>query len=329
MRIFLTGGSGLIGSHVAGRLIRSNHDVVALQRPSSDSSFLEALGCEIHVGDVRDDVEYHIPRMRGCDAVVHCAALIYASMSWPEVRAVNVDGTRNVLQAAAEAGVSSAVHVSSIAVYGEPNGHVDESTPLDHPLRPADLYGRSKREAETVAMRFHGRGMSVTILRPSAVYGERDRLFAPKLASMVRLPLTIVMGPGTNTLPVVYAGNIAAGVESALSGRGTGRAFNMATDHPITQLELMEWLAVGLGRTPRFMHLPAGLIRTGAKLGETLGLKTPGARDLSLARVAALALNDNPYDSSLAREVLNWDPPHTHKDALRRTGEWIRKQGRR
>ncbi|MFV2008034.1 MAG: NAD-dependent epimerase/dehydratase family protein [Longimicrobiales bacterium] len=329
MRIFLTGGSGLIGSHVAGRLIRNGHEVVALQRPNSDSSFLEALGCELHSGDVRDGIEYHIPRMRGCDAVVHCAALIYASMSWPEVRAVNVDGTRNVLQAAAEAGVSAAVHVSSIAVYGDPGDHIDEAAPMDRPLRPADLYARSKREAEAVAMRFHGRGMALTILRPSAVYGERDRLFAPKLARMVQLPLTVVMGPGTNTLPVVYAGNIAAGVESALSGLGAGRAFNMATDHPITQLELMEWLAVGLGRTPRFMHLPAGLIRRGAKLGETLGLKIPGARDLSLARVAALALDDNPYDSSLAREVLSWDPPHTHQDALRRTGEWLRKQDRR
>lgn len=329
MRIFLTGGSGLIGSHVAARLIRSGHDVVVLQRPNSDSSFLEAHGCEMHVGDVRDGIEYHIPRLRGCDAVVHCAALIYASMSWPEVRAVNVDGTRNVLQAAAEAGVSTAVHISSIAVYGDPEGLIDESTPLDRPLKPADLYARSKREAETVAMRFHGRGMAVTILRPSAVYGERDRLFAPALARMIQLPLTIVMGPGTNTLPVVYAGNIAAGVESALSGLGAGRAFNMATDHPITQLELMNGLAVGLGRTPRFIHLPAGLIRAGTNLGERLGLKTPGARDLSLTRVAALALDDNPFDSSLAREVLNWDPPHAHQDALRRTGEWLRNQGRR
>lgn len=329
MRIFLTGGSGLIGSHVAGRLIQSGHDVVALQRPSSDTSFLEAHGCQIHVGDVRDSIEDHIPRMRGCHAVVHCAALIYGSMSWPEVRAVNVDGTRNVLQAAAEAGVSRAVHVSSVAVYGDPGDHIDESAPMDRPLRPADLYARSKREAETVAMRFHGRGMALTILRPSAVYGERDRLFAPKLARMVKLPLTLVMGPGTNTLPVVYAGNIAAGVESALSGLGAGRAFNMATDHPITQLELMKWLAVGLGRTPRFMHVPAGVIRAAAKLGETLGISIPGARDLSLARVAALALNDNPYDSSLAREFLNWDPPHTHQDALRRTGEWLRKQDRR
>ena len=329
MRIFLTGGSGLIGSHVADRLIRSGHEIVALQRPRSDSSFLETLGCEIHVGDVRDGVEHHHSRMRGCTAVVHCAALIYTSTSWPEVRAVNVDGTRNVLQAAGEAGVSAAVHVSSIAVYGDPGDHIDESAPMDRPLRPADLYARSKREAEAVALRFHGRGMALTILRPSAVYGERDRLFIPKLARMVRSPMTIVMGPGCNTLPVVYAGNVAAGVEAALSGRGAGRAFNLATDHPITQLELLEGLAAGLGRTPRFMHLPAGFVQKSAKLGEAVGFKIPGARDLSLARVAALALGDNPYDSSLAREILCWDPPHTHEDALRRTGEWFRNQGRR
>lgn len=329
MRIFLTGGTGLIGSHIAERLIRSGHELVALQRPNSDSSFLQALGCEIHVGDVRDDVKHHKPRLRGCSAVIHCAALIYASKSWPEVRAVNVDGTRNVLQAASEAGVSAAIHVSSIAVYGDPGSYVDESAPMDRPLRPADLYARSKREAEAVALRFHGRGMALTILRPSAVYGERDRLFAPKLAGMVRLPMTMVMGPGTNTVPVVYAGNVAAGVESALTGLGAGRAFNLATDHPLTQLELLEGLAEGLGRSPRFFHVPGGLIKRAARLGEAVGLNIPGAPDLSLSRVVSLVLGDNPYSSALAREFLDWKPPHTHQDALRRTGEWLRKHGRR
>ena len=324
MRVFLTGGTGLVGSHLAAALRSRGDGVVALQRPSSDTSFLESLGCEVVRGDLRDEAGRTARAVGACTHAVHAAARVYADAPWPEVRAVNVEGTRRALEAAARCGVRLAVHVSSVAVYGHPSGVVDEEAPTDAPLRPADLYARSKREAEARARRVEAEtGMTLTVVRPSAIYGERDRLLAPKLARLVRLPLVPLLGGGTHTVPVVYAGNVAEALVRALDGAGAGGVFDLGMDRPLTQRELLEGLARGLGRKPRILPTPAPLVRAGARLADALGLTIPGARDLSFSRVARLALGDNPYPSERARSVLGWAPSHDHPSALRRTAEWI------
>ena len=169
MRVFLTGGTGLLGSHLAQELRAHGHEVVALHRKNADTVALEECECELVEGDIRDESSALAPLMAGCSHVVHGAALVYAGGAWPKIRSVNVDGTRNVLTAARLAGIGHAVHVSSVAVYGSAPGPVDESTPTDAILAPGDLYARSKREAEEVARGIEEkRGFPVTIVRPSA-----------------------------------------------------------------------------------------------------------------------------------------------------------------
>jgi len=326
MRVFVTGGTGLVGSHVAERLRQRGDEVLCLQRASSNTSFLRSIGCRIVRGDVRDDPERMVRAMEGCEALVHGAALIYARDPWPKIRAVNVEGTERVLRSARKVGIERAVHISSVAVYGDPRERVDEDTPLDAPLRPSDLYARSKREAEEVAFDLHGRGtLSVTILRFSAVYGERDRLFAPRMAALARLPLTPLLGNGRAALPVLYAGNAAEAVLRALdASRAGGRAFNVASDRPTTQRELLEGIARGLGCKLRLFPIPGTLVWWGARLGDALGIPIPGARDLSMTRVVRFALDGNPFESRRIREELGWEPPHPPAEALERTGAWFR-----
>ena len=313
-----------MGSHIAQRLLESGHEVVALQRPTSNTGFLQEMGCSVVEGDIRDDPDGLAGHMQGCRWVVHCAAVVYSGTKWPSVRAVNVDGTRKVLEGAARAGLEHAVHISSVSVYGQVAAEADETGPLDGHLRHRDLYARSKRMAEEVAVGLHESGrLSVTVVRPSVVYGERDRLFSPRLARVLRWPVVPVFGPGDNTVPVVYAGNVAAGVESALDGRGAGEAFNLSQDHPLTQEELLVGLASGLGRSPRFAHLPSSLIRGVAQFGDALRISVSGAEGLAPSRVARLALRDSPYRSERARDILGWRPPHPHEEGLRRTGEWL------
>ncbi len=328
MRVFITGGTGLLGSHVAHEMRSYGWEVVALHRRDADTLFLEEHECELAEGDVRDDPEILAELMTGCTHVVHAAALVYASGKWPKVRAVNVDGTRNVLEAAAQAGVQHAVHISSVAVYGSVDGPVDEGTPTDSDLPPADLYARSKRQAEAVARGIEEQlGLPVTILRPSAVYGERDRLMAPALADVLRLPVVPLFGAATNALPVVYAGNVAVAIRLALeAGRGAN-TFDVGLDHPLGQRELFEMLAAGMGIAPRFLAVPAGIVRGGADVLARLGVSTPGAHHLPIDRVARLALAENPYPSRSIRTELGWDPPHGHREALRRTGRWIAHHG--
>ena len=298
--------------------------MVALHRPESDTSFLKEVGCTLAEGDLGAGPSELADRIEGCRWAVHCAAVVYGGKDWSTVEAVNVEGTRNTLEAAAQAGVRHAVHVSSVAVYGQTSRPMDGVGPLEGTIRPDNLYARSKRLAEEVATKIHDSGrMQVTIVRPSAIYGERDRLFAPNLARLLRIPVVPVMGRGDNTIPVVYAGNVAAGVASALDGRGSGSAFNLALDYPLTQRALLEGLAQGLGRSPTFVSLPAALVRAGARLADGARFMVPGVRGPSVVRVARLGLGENPYSSQRARDRLGWRPSVPHESALHRTGRWL------
>ena len=324
MRVFLTGGTGLLGSHLADELRSCGQDVVALNRPGSDVAFLKAQGCTLVEGDVRDDIESLAKLMAGCTHLVHSAAIVYGGSSWPKIRAVNVDGTRNVLMAAVKAGINFAVHVSSVVVYGIVDGTVTEDTPLDGRIHDGDLYARSKRQAEVVAREVEKEhGLPVSVVRPCAVYGERDRLTALTVAKFLRLPIVPLLGSGRNTIPVVYSGNVAHALRLVLEAARGGTTYDVGFDLPLSQRAMLEDLAVGLGKRPIFLAMPASLIRGGARVLDRLGAFIPGVKHLSISRVAEFALGENPYISRRLREELGWDPPYHHKDSLIRTGLWL------
>jgi nucleoside-diphosphate-sugar epimerase len=132
-----------------------------------------------------------------------------------------------------------------------------------------------------------------------------------------------MLGPGTNRLPVVYAGNVARAIVTVLGGRGAGGTFNLSEDEPLTQRGLLEGLSRGMGRKPRIISIPAPLIRAGADLTSWIGGSVPGLKGLSLERVARLGLGDNPYPVGLARKILEWTRHVSHDEALRRTAQWL------
>jgi nucleoside-diphosphate-sugar epimerase len=238
-----------------------------------------------------------------------------------------VEGTRRVLHGAGEAGVRQAVHISSVAVYGNAPAPVTEDDFLGNTLRESDTYARTKREAEEVAAALHGHGgMEITILRPAALYGERDRWFTPRLVAQLEWGLVPLVGRGATRFPAVYAGNAAGAVELALEGKGCGEVFNLGEDHEVTLRFLYERFAGALGLEPRFVSIPASVARMGARVGGRLGLGVPGARDLSLARIVRLVSEDNPYSSEKARTRLGWSPSFSLEDSMARTGAWIREQ---
>ena len=325
MRVFLTGATGLIGSHLAKYLVERGDEVVALVRPTSDTGFLDSLEVvDLVHGDVSDSVASLCSVMDGCSHVVHAAALVYSGRGWDAVAAVNVEGTRRVLMAAATSGVQKAVYISSVAVYGGSELEYDQEDTPGPGAGFSNHYARSKREAEVVARQVErDTGLPVTTLRPSAVYGERDRLLGPAIQRLLNSPVVPLFGSGENTLPVVYAGNVAVAIGVVLGSPGGGDSYDLGMDHPLRQKDFFYEQGLGMGRAPRFVHLPAFLVRSGALLLSRMGVAPPGAKHLSLERLARLALEENPYLSRRAHRDLGWDPPHRHEDALRRTGRWL------
>ncbi len=321
-----------MGSHVASLLRAQGLRVRALHRLGSKTDHLKGLGCDLVSGALGDAPEPLADMLAGCNALVHAAALIHSNLPWSRVRAVNVEGTQDVLQAADSADVRRVVHISSVAVYGDQSGIIDEASSVTVPLRPGERYARSKREAECVLREIaSGTGMAVAVLRPSAVYGERDRVLVPKLVQILRLPVHPLLGGGRTPMAAVYAGNVAQAVLVALRGPvpvGV-RAYNVANDHPVTQRQLCAGLAARLGLRFRPLPIPAPVILGLAKLGDAAGLSIPGAEGVPLRRAALLGIRSNPYRSLRIRDELGWSPDVSVEEALTGTAKWIQGMGSR
>ncbi|MGH7482202.1 MAG: NAD-dependent epimerase/dehydratase family protein, partial [Longimicrobiales bacterium] len=260
-RWFITGGTGLVGSHVAALLTEQGQRVRVLIRATSETTFLRGLGAELVVGDVTGPADPLARAIDGCDVVVHAAAILYPrGASWERYRRVNVDATDAVLEAAARAGARRVVHVSSIAVYGGRPGEAafDEDGWLEGGIPERAYYPRSKRAAELRAWAHHEAGaIRLTTVRPGVVYGERDRLFTRQLMRAARLPLLPLPGGGRAMPPVVYAGNVAHGiVEAATRDVAIGRSYNLPADDGASLRDLLETLGSALGRRPRVADVP-------------------------------------------------------------------------
>lgn len=327
MRIFLTGGTGLIGSHVAERLRARGDDVVALVRPSSDAAHLRGLGCELVTGDVLDPAAEQSARMGGCDAVIHSAARVFRGGSRADFLRENVEGTERVLEAASRA-APRVVHLSSVAVYA--------GIAMDRPITEErwtegdpdrqNAYAASKHLSERAAWRLHGQGaIRLTALRPSVVYGERDRAATPIMVRYATLPVVPLLAGGRLRVPLVYAGNVADATLAAL-GRdaAVGRAYNVALDEPVTARELVAWIGEELGRRRPRVPIPAALPAALARALELLGAVLPFTGRGGLRRVLRSLATDNPYDSSRARLELGWTGHVPHREAIRRTMAWWR-----
>src|SRR5947209_18534372 len=176
MRMLITGATGLVGNHVVRAAEQAGHSVRALVRPSSDVAILQDTGSELVHGDVTQP-DSLLRAARGCDAVVHTAAIIGEWGPWEEFFRVGVQGTRNVLEAAVAADASRFVQLSSIAVYGmRIHGRVlVESDPYDERPEPWNPYVREKVQSERLAFEYQERGaIQVASVRPSVILGAGD-----------------------------------------------------------------------------------------------------------------------------------------------------------
>jgi nucleoside-diphosphate-sugar epimerase len=172
-RYFVTGATGFIGSELVKQLIGRNHQVVALVRSVEKATLLKALGVELHIGDIRTPDTFRAA-MRGADGVFHVAAWYRIGVKEPDAERINVDGTRNVLEAARDLNIPRIVYTSTVGVFGDTRGHlVDETYYAEGPF--VTEYDRTKWVAHyQVAVPMIRAGMPVMIAMPGLVYGPGD-----------------------------------------------------------------------------------------------------------------------------------------------------------
>ncbi len=326
----VTGASGFIGSHVAQRLVSEGYQVRCLVRPSSKTAFLETLGVEFASGDLTDLASLK-QAVIGCRYVIHCGAMVSDWGTTTEIARVNVEGTRNLLEAATRAQVDRFVHFSTTDVYGYPGvADVDETYV---PRGFSNWYSQTKLAAEEEVRRCEREHeLPAVILRPATVYGPRSVEVVGKMAKAIRDGNMLLVDGGRAIAGLCYIDNLMDATLLALKHeRAPGQAFNVSDGLGITWKQFTDSLAAATCSKPVRFHAPYWLaIALGASLEfgyrrvrAITGLRTEPL--LSRQAVQILGRNQK-FSTRKAQELLGWTPRVDYATGLQNTLRWLEEQ---
>lgn len=322
MEILITGGNGLLGRHLVASLSRRGDSVRVLALPREDTSYLEARGIAIHRGDVRQ-ADTLVAPLRGVDAVLNLAGMMGVWQPLAAYRAVNVTGTRNVCLAALAEGVGRLVHVSSWTVYGMDLGQPARE---DYPFDPfQEPYAITKAEGDLVVRRMIAEhDLPGVIVRPGTFFGPGDRLHFGRIADRLRARRGVIVGSGDNALPFVYATDVVQGLLLALDHeRALGQAYNITTDRPLTQRQLMHAIAREIGADPPRVRVPYSALYAAASAAERAAamLRRQGPPPVTRLGVKLFG-TDNRHAIDKARAELGYVPRVPLEVGVRLTARW-------
>jgi dihydroflavonol-4-reductase len=327
MRIFITGGSGFIGSRLAPIALDSGHTVTvvtAVNNPSEKArcdALLKA-GIKVVVAPLEDSTAV-ANALRDHDVVIHLAAAQHEAQA-PEshFHQVNVEGTRRLLDLAARAGVKRFVHGSTIGVYGSAaGGSLDENSPL----APDNPYGRTKAAAEQVVKQFQS-SMQWSIVRISETYGPGDMRLL-KLFRGVKRGRFPIVGDGANLHQLIYVDDLSRGLLAACSAPAADRqTVVLAGSERITTNAMVAAIGAAVDNTKRVFHAPMWPFVAAAVVFENtfspLGLKPPlHRRRLDFFRKSFSFATDR------AEQLLGFRAQIDFPDGARRTAAWYRENG--
>jgi dihydroflavonol-4-reductase len=221
MKVFVTGATGFIGSHLVRRLVQDGHDIVCLVRSTSNVDHLEKLGAALFIGDVTKK-ETVAEGMQGCDCAVNLAN-VYSFWDADRriYRRINVDGTRNVMQAALQSGAARVVHVSTLGIYGNTADRPITEESRVGPVRTSE-YARSKYAGDLIAWEMHEKqGLPLVVIYPSVVLGPGD----PKSSGQYIKRLLDGQMPAVTfedkVYPFVHVNDVAEAIVRALEKKDT------------------------------------------------------------------------------------------------------------
>ncbi|WP_164100710.1 NAD-dependent epimerase/dehydratase family protein [Candidatus Laterigemmans baculatus] len=318
----ITGATGLLGSYIAEQLREQGEPVRGLVRTGSDTRLLSKLGVELFEGDLRD-LDSLGRATQGVDTVYHCGAFVGDWGPWQQYFEGTVETTRNVVEACRASGNPRLLHVSSISVYGQVSadrGKIDEDFPIGQHHWLWDYYGRSKVEAEQVVRAYPNH----TIVRPSWIYGPRDRVSIPRLVDALRSGQLRIMGSGRNPLNMVYAGDVAAGaILAANEPAAVGQAYHLCSHGEITQRELVDLFTEGLGMPRVERHAPMPVAWSVAFLAEA-AFRSLGRRTPPPFTRRGIYIMGRPTNFSIAKaaEQLGWEPRVKTREGVREALQW-------
>jgi dihydroflavonol-4-reductase len=328
VKVLVTGATGFTGGHLAQYLAGRGDEVCALVRPKSrarfDASALPKRGVRVVEGDLTDAGSLG-RAMEGIEVVYHIAAT-YREAGQPDsaYRAINVDGTRHLLEVATAFKVRRVVHCSTGGVHGHiANPPANE----DAPFNPGDVYQETKLAAEKLAREFGAaNGLDVVVARPIGIYGPGDTRFLRMFKGLARGRFPMI-GSGRAFYHLTYIDDLIEGFRlCGTMPAAKGRTYILAGPRYTTLEQLVGLVAKELQVAPPRVHLPVWPFWTAGLLCEMICVPLRIEPPIYRRRVDFYT-KSRAFDTTRARTELHYSPRVDLEEGIRRTADWYRAEG--
>jgi len=261
---FVTGATGFVGLNLVQRLMAEDWDVIALHRKTSDLTFLNRFAPRLAVGEITDHASLMSAIPEGTDTLFHVAGNTNMwSKRNAEQKRDNVDGTRNVVEAAKAKGVRRLIVTSSISAYGPVSGEVTEETPSKAATSPVN-YELTKWQAQEIARDAVKDGLEVVIMQPGAIMGPYD------IGTWSRMFLMLRDGklPGVPPAQLSFAHvREIVGAHIAAADKGENGGQYILAGENKTMLDLVTEICALIGKPAPKKAMPLGIVRVAASVG--------------------------------------------------------------
>jgi len=328
LKVLVTGSSGFLGGHLIEQLLPKRHEVVGMVRKGSDTDLLQDLGVEMRKGDLTDPASL-LEVTKGVDCVIHLAAYYTFSGKKERYEEINVQGTKNMLDAMLKNGVKRIIYCSSTEAIGPtPNGIANESSSC-HPYYE---YGRSKLRAENLIRECERSGIEHTIIRPSGIYGPRNlddvsywfiTTFANSIASRM------IIGDGKKVLQFVHLDDAVQGFLLALGkwDIAKNQTYIITDSRAYTYEEIYGIMANIFNKPAPRRHVPVWLAKI--MVAPVQGMNYLRGEPNFVWRISSMNTFkvDRNYSIEKAGRELGYAPRHTLPEGLRETAKWYQQKG--
>jgi len=322
-KTLVTGATGFTGKALCRRLVLDGKEVVAFVRASSNFEELRKLGVECRLVNIKDGAEVK-RNFADIDMVYHVAAAYRTEHTdHEEFHLVNVEATRNLLEAALDAQVTRFVHCSTVGVQGE---ITDPPASEEYRFNPGDHYQQSKMEGELLALDYFKKGLPGAVVRPVGIYGPGDTRFL-KLFRPISKGRFVMIGTGNSLYHMTYIDDLIDGfILCGTKKEALGQVFTIAGEKYTTLRELVDVIADVLGNPRPRLRIPFYPVLLASILCEKIcrpfGISPP----LYPRRVEFFSL-DRAFSIEKAKRLLGYQPKVGLRDGVRRTAEWYKQEG--
>ncbi|GAA4110239.1 NAD-dependent epimerase/dehydratase family protein [Enteractinococcus coprophilus] len=321
-RVLVTGASGVLGSGVAQALRNAGAQVTVLQRSASGLDGVHEIRGSV------TDAEAVTRAVADVDSVIHIAAKVSVSGPLEAYEEVNVEGTRTLLTAAQQAGVSRWIHISSPSVAHSGDSIIGQGAGPADPDAARGHYAATKAAGERLALAADSNDFRVLVLRPHLMWGPGDTQLTERIIDRARKNRLPLLDGGTALVDTLFLVNAVEAIVAGLVAvdHTHGEALVLTNGQPRPIGEMIRRIAVAGGASEPSLSLPAGLAKTAGSVIETFWDAEKRGDEPPLTRFLAEQMSTaHWFDQRRTQEVLGWQPRISLAEGFRLTAQYYRR----